>query len=216
MWVPVSPLPPDFCGRPPCGLCFDWKEGADPALSGKHKMALDLLQKPFEALSKDERKALNSIAKKIHKEGIAAIATPLDENPPPSPVADIGMSSTRRLEGWLREKQRRELPKPRHLTCDEVIARQNERAKMEATKKKERDERLKEAREIAEVFAQTEAGNRRNQEYDQQLLRQVDPSFVRYCRDQGIFSAEAIYSRWQREYGDRYITPPLTTKYPLG
>jgi hypothetical protein len=128
-------------------------------------------------------------------------------------VADIGMSSTRQLEGRLKYRRQNTPPKPRQLTCDEVVARQNERAKTEAAKKKERDERLKEAREIAEVFAQTEGGNRRNQEYDQQLLREVDPSFVRYCRDQGIFSAEAIYSRWQREYGSRYMSP-LTMKNP--
>jgi hypothetical protein len=212
MWIPLTPRPPDFCGRPPCGLCFQWQEGNGPTLGGKHKMALDLLQRSYDDLSKGERKQLDQLAKKIHRVGIAALASPPDKSPPPAPMVDIGMSSTRQLEGWLKDRRRKEAPKPRQLTCDEVVALQAERDIAAKAKKKERDERLKEAREIAEIFAQTEGGQRRNQDYDQQLLRGVDPAFVRYCRDQGIFSAEAIYSRWQREYA--VYAPSLMPKYP--
>lgn len=212
MWIPILPMRADFCGHPPCELCFQWQEDNGQILGGKYKMALDLLQKPYEALNKDERKQLNQLATKIHKGGIAAIASPPDESPPPAPIADIGMSSTRQLEGWLKNRRQKEAPKPRQLTCDEIMALQNERDIASKAKKKEREERLKEAREIAEIFAQTEDGTRRNQEYDQQLLREIDPGFVQYCRSQGIFSAEAIYSRWQREYA-RY-TPSLTMRDP--
>lgn len=30
MWVPKVPRPSDFCGCPPCGICFNWVEPAPP------------------------------------------------------------------------------------------------------------------------------------------------------------------------------------------
>jgi len=202
MWIEVSPRPLDFCGRPPCPLCFQWGEGDKPPLSGLHKMALDLLQKPLDDLSKEERKELNGVARKMHKGGVEAFASPPDESPPPP--ADIGMSSTRALEGWLRERRQKEPPKPRQLTCDEVVARQAEREAAKKAERKKRDERLKEAREIAEVFAEADRG--RQDRSSQEMLRGVDPGFVDYCRSRGIYDPREIFERYQREYS-RYAMP---------
>lgn len=204
MWIAISPLPRDFCGRPPCPKCFEWKEGDQPPLSGLHKMALDLLQKPLDDLSKAQRRKLDRVGLKMHEGGISAFASPPDKSPPPP--ADIGMSSTRALQGWLRERRRREVtPKPRQLTCDEIYARKAEQEAAEKAKRKEKQERLQEAREIAQVFAEADRG--RQQSGDEQMLREVDPSFVSYCRERGIYSAQEIYARWQREYGSRYAMP---------
>jgi len=198
MWIAVCPQPLDFCGRPPCPLCFEWK-GGDEVVSGLRKMALDLLQKPLDGLSKDELKELNGVARKMHKGGVAAFASPPDESPPPP--ADIGMSSTRRLQGWLRDRIQREAPKPRQLTCDDIVARQAERDAAKKEKDKERNERLKEAREMAQILAEANKGQQDRQQYEeQQMLRNVDPQFVEYCRQRGIYSPQDIYARYQREY----------------
>lgn len=213
MWIAITPRPLDFCGQPPCPLCFQWKEGDKAPLSGLHKMALDLLQKPLDDLSKDQRKELNGVARKMHKGGIEAFASPPDESPPPP--ADIGMSEMRAMNGWLRERRQREAPKPRQLTCDEIYARKADQEAAEKAKRKEKQERLQEAREIAQIFAEADRGRQERQQYEEQrLLREVDPSFVAYCRDRGIFSPQEIYARYQREYArPSYMMNPSKDPY---
>lgn len=193
MWTAINR--PDFCGCPPCPLCFRWQEGDKAPMSGLHKMALDLLQKPLDDLSKEQQKELNGIARKMHKGGVAAFASPPDESPPPP--ADIGMSSTRRMQGWLRDRIQRAAPKPRQLTCDDVVVRQAEREATKKEKDKERNERLREAREMAKIFAEASAGQ--NQGGGRDPLGGVDPSYVRYCQERGIYDPREIYARFQQE-----------------
>lgn len=211
-WIAISPMPPDFCGCPPCPRCFQWQEGNGPPTSGLSKMALDLLAKPLDDLKASERRKLDGVVRKMHGGGIAALCRTPKKTPPPAPAVDIGMSSSRVLEGWLREKRRKEPPKPRVLTLDEIFARKAEQEAAEKVKRKEKEERLKEAREVAAVFAEAQRGQDERQRYEEQrLLRDVDPRFVEYCRERGISSVQEIYSRYQREYmrGPSYMVDPL-------
>jgi len=208
-WIEAAPRRLDFCGQPPCPLCYRWTdEGGQPPINGLHKMALDLLQKGWDDLSKDERRDLEGIGRKIHKDGIAALASPPDELPPPP--ADIGMDSVRQIEGWLSERKRSMPAKPRVLTCDEIAERQGAKEAEQQRKAKERNERLKEAREVAQIFADAQRGQDERPQYEEQrMLRDIDPSFVSYCRDRGIMDPREIYSRWQREYGSRAMSPMM-------
>lgn len=62
MWVPRTPKRADFCGCPPCPLCFCWA-GGDKLMDGMDKFASDLLGRDPNA---DEREILNRSAEKIH------------------------------------------------------------------------------------------------------------------------------------------------------
>jgi glycerol-3-phosphate cytidylyltransferase-like family protein len=64
MWVEKQPLPDDFCGCPPCPLCYVWTDGDHPTpLDAIEKQALDLLgRKPTPA----ERKKLREAAERVH------------------------------------------------------------------------------------------------------------------------------------------------------
>lgn len=203
MWVEITPRRMDFCGQVGCPLCYAWRAGDNqPSMSGIEKIALDLIQKRLDELTADQRKELNGIARKIHKHGLGAFAGSPDESPPPDAAADIGMSTAAQIDGWLRERRRTEAPKPRALNCDAIADRQAAREAEAKRKQKERDERLKEAREIAAVFAtaQREQDERRQYE-EQRYLRGIDPGFVSYCRERGIRDPQEIAYRWQRERG---------------
>lgn len=156
MWIPNEPRRDDFCGRPPCGLCFHWKGGDGPSMSGFAKMALDLLQKRWQELSTCEKDQLRVIAAKIHKSGISALATRTPEQTPPPEVVDIGMDSKRQTEGWLKSLQRREMPE-RQLTLDEIAEREESRQQAICEKEKARKEMLEQARAVAEVFKEAPA-----------------------------------------------------------
>lgn len=215
-WVARVPMPRDFCGRPPCPLCFDWSEG-ESALSGLAKMALDLLCKPLDDATSGQRTQLNQIAKKIHAEGVGALAEPDNDSPPPA--ADIGMSSAQQMDGWLRERQQRPIPTDAIApTLDAIFDRKASREAEEKRKRKEREERLREAREVAQVFADAQRGQDERQRYEEQrLLREVDPAFVDYCRSRGIVSGQEIYARWRQEAASRYMMPSYfdPTKGPI-
>jgi hypothetical protein len=194
MWVEVTPRRPDFCGQPPCPICFNWSEdNRSPVMTGLHKLALDLLQKCLDDLTEDQKAQLGTIARKMHDGGIAEFASPAP--PEDSSPADIGMSSLRRLQGWLRQRRCPEVPKPRQLTCDEVIARQMERQAADKEKIEQRNERLKEAREIAKIFAEAERNDRPSGN-EQAMLRGVHPDFIDSCRSKGIYDSCEILERW--------------------
>jgi hypothetical protein len=169
-------------------------------ISGMAKMALDLLQKDISAVSKDERKQLKAVADRIHNEGLCVATVPADESPPPDAAADIGMSDKAHINGWLRERRQEKPRAPRQLTCDEVYDRQNAKEAEEKRKAAERNERLKEAREIAKVFADAQPRDRGNGGEMEALQRAgVDPGFIRYMNERGIFNASEIYERAKRE-----------------
>jgi hypothetical protein len=186
MWTPISPLPSDFCGHPPCPKCYCWAD--------------DLLDKDISTASKDEKKQLKAVADRIHNEGLCvAVVPPIIL--PPDPIADLGMTDADHINGWLRER-RPEKPKApqRQLTCDEVYDRQNAREEARKTKKRERDERLKEAKEIAEIFAAAQPrGSNNNTEMEALARAGVDPMFIRYMNERGVFNASEIYDRARRE-----------------
>lgn len=202
MWVEITPRRMDFCGNVGCPLCYQWSAGSDvPVISGLAKMAMDLLQKPLDDLTSGQRTQLNGIARKFHKDGFGAFVKSSDDLPP-TDAADIGMSAAAQIDGWLRERRRTEAPKARVLNCDEIADRQAAREAENKRKQKEREERLKEAREIAAVFATAQREQDEQRQYEEQrYLRGIDPGFVSYCRERGIRDPQEIAYRWQRERG---------------
>lgn len=211
MWIEIQPRPRDFCGQPPCPRCFHWQDGSStPPLNGLHKMALDLLQKSWDDLSATERQEIEGLGRGIHKKGLAGLITTPEEPSPAGEAVDIGMSSVVQLEGWLRERKRTEQPKPRALNCDEIADRKAVREAKAAEKRKERAERMKEAREIAAVFAEAQQEQTSRQQYEEQrYLRNVDPSFVSYCRSRGTMDPREIAYLWERDRGPRsYMMDP--------
>jgi hypothetical protein len=198
MWVEISPRRPDFCGSPPCPVCYEWHDDSG-VLPGEEKMALDLMQKPFNTLTKSEVEQVIDVGIKIHREGLKVSAEPPTEQPPP----DIGMSRSKRLSRWLKLNVPKAPPPPRQLTCDEVIARQLDREADEKAKQEVREELIENAKEVAKAMKEVREEeqpnynrNRRNQ--DSSLFNGIDPDFVRYCQSKG-YSPEEVYRAW-REY----------------
>lgn len=68
MWVPRTPKRADFCGCPPCPLCFCWA-GGESVTDGMDKFISDMLggQRPTAA----ERKVLEDSAERIHVGNLA-------------------------------------------------------------------------------------------------------------------------------------------------
>jgi hypothetical protein len=68
MWVPRTPMRPDFCGCPPCPMCYCWA-GDDGVVDGITKMTRDMLgdQKPTPA----QKKQLKKGAELVHANNIA-------------------------------------------------------------------------------------------------------------------------------------------------
>lgn len=90
MWIPKVPRRWDFCGCPPCGLCFNWvaprrepktvKE-SDPivceeiVMDGLVKMTEDLLGKPAEQATLEEKAQVEKVALQIHERNIINAAS---------------------------------------------------------------------------------------------------------------------------------------------
>lgn len=201
-WQPRTPMPLDFCGRQPCPKCYAWAGGSEPQ---------SLARFAFELLGRDpnkgETKEAEKIAKRMHKEGLNVTPAP-DQEPPSDTGAtfvDIGMTPTEYQTRMLKQMRQTQAPKvERKFTCDEVADRQAVRDERAKAKEKERQERLKEAREIAKVFADAQQEETRRRDRDEQrYLGGVDPSFVDYMRSRGVVDAREIAMRWEREYGPR-------------
>jgi hypothetical protein len=65
MWIPRTPRRPDFCGCPPCPLCFDW--ASDEGLKiedGMQKFTRDMLGD--RAPSAQEKETLDEAADRVH------------------------------------------------------------------------------------------------------------------------------------------------------
>lgn len=213
-WQPRSPMPPDFCGRPPCPKCYAWAGGDEPRSLAQ--FALELLGR---APTKDETKEAKKIATRLHREGLH-VAAATDEIVPSDSGAtfvDIGMTPTEHQRRKLKELRQTQAPKaePR-FTCDQIADRQAGRDEKAKIKEKERQERLREAREFAQVFADAQQQETRRREYDEQrYLRNVDPSFVSYMRERGVMDPREIAMKWEREYGPRsYMADPMKRYMP--
>lgn len=211
-WQPRAPMPPDFCGRPPCPKCYGWAGGDEP--QSLARFAFELLGR--QANGKEINEA-QKIAKRMHKQGLNV--TPAPDLEPPSDTGatfvDIGMTPTEYQTRMLKQMRQTQAPKiERKFTCDEVSDRQAARDERARAKEIVRQERLSEAREIAKVFSDAQQQETRRREYDEQrYLRDVDPSFVSYMRDRGVFDPREIAMRWAREYGGasaRYMVDPMS------
>lgn len=207
MWVEVSPRPRDFCGRPPCPRCFNWRDDRySPIVPGMWKFALDMLNKESADLDRKERKDLEEAANHIHKLKKAGMPT---DDEPPEPV-DIGMSPTLRLNAFMKQMRPAKPVAPRQLNCDQIADRQAERdkeAEKELAEKRERNKTMKEvARELAESQAEVlreverrKERERNDDQFERELLRGVDPRFIADCRNRGMRNPYEIRDLWVRE-----------------
>lgn len=196
-WQPRSPIPPDFCGRPPCPKCYAWAGGSETQ---------SLAQFAFELLGRTPNKAeteqSEKIARRLHREGLSVVAAP-GESPPSDTmetVVDIGMTPTEYQTRMLKQMRTTQVPNvDRKFTCDEVADRQAVRDEQAKTQERQREERLKEAREVAKVFADAQRDERRQELQDERYLRDVDPDFVRYMRQRGVTDPREIAFSWDFE-----------------
>jgi hypothetical protein len=81
MWVPKVPRRPDFCGCPPCPLCYDWADEGKEVMQGFLKFCLDMLGRTLEdALSRlptpelrDQfRNQMRELADRVHQDKVDA------------------------------------------------------------------------------------------------------------------------------------------------
>jgi hypothetical protein len=84
MWVPKVPRRPDFCGCPPCPLCYDWADENKEVMQGFLKFCLDMLGRTLEdALSRlptpelrDQfEKQMRELADRVHQDKVDAAKT---------------------------------------------------------------------------------------------------------------------------------------------
>jgi hypothetical protein len=120
MWVPRTPRRPDFCGCPPCPLCFDWAED-NRIESGMTKYIRDILGADRQSTAQ-EKKTLDDVAEKIHAANLARpqqIEEQVREqqeaqNTRWCAVGIAQLAKTRRIEAA------RPKPAPRAVTCDDI------------------------------------------------------------------------------------------------
>jgi hypothetical protein len=118
MWVPRTPKRSDFCGCPPCPLCYDWAT-EPPAgrvqdawvqeiISGMTKFTGDVLEgkKPTES----EKETLQKAAEKIHVANLNADRIYSDQ----LREADQAQNTQRQMDALLAAK-RREAAAPKLL-----------------------------------------------------------------------------------------------------
>lgn len=97
-WVPRTPRPLDFCGCPPCPICFCWA-GDDGLTDGMEKFARDMLG--GKSPSADEKQVLQDAAQAIHVANLAAPAR-IDEE---LRAADKAQHMQRRADAFLAQKR---------------------------------------------------------------------------------------------------------------
>lgn len=117
MWIEITPRRPDFCGSPPCPLCYRWGENNGVSMTGLERMSLELTGKFLDELTEAEKDELQKVADRIHAGALMVPAPPLAE---PPPVADLGMSDAAHIDGWLAQHKAPAAPiKPLQLTLDQ-------------------------------------------------------------------------------------------------
>lgn len=147
MWIEITPRRPDFCGRPPCQICYRWGEDNGVSMSGLERMSLELTGKFLDELTKTEKIELQKAADRIHS-GALLVPPPMTEEPP---QADLGMSDAAHLDGWLAQHKAPAVPlKPVQLSLDQRNdwqAPTQKAVEQEAQKVKE----IEKAKELATV-----------------------------------------------------------------
>lgn len=200
MWVPKVPRRWDFCGCPPCGLCFDWAEPRrepkvvrqeEPnftelevrVMAGLDKMVEDLLGKPADQATPEEKGKVELVAEQMHERNIIRAAS---GEPPPEPEGGATFQEAENQK-WF-EKRIAEKAKNQQAER-EYQERLNRRKNLdsidwnEETKKaeKEQEEKLKkeaeaEARKQAMKPDRQEQKEREKEAYER-LRRKYDYSY---------------------------------------
>lgn len=128
MWIPKTPRRSDFCGRPPCSLCFDWAEdnGIDTK-KGIDKMIDDLLE--GKAPTEAQRKTIEDAAQRIH-DGNLLRNTPIDQDEAIAyfHAQDSQQHMDRQLEAFLAQKRHeKEIKRPQlRQTLDQMELEKSE------------------------------------------------------------------------------------------
>src|SRR5579872_7519657 len=68
-WVVKNPRRPDFCGCPPCPLCYDWADKSS-VNDGLRQFMFDLLK--GKEPTKEEERTLTEAAQAIHVRNLSA------------------------------------------------------------------------------------------------------------------------------------------------
>lgn len=145
MWVIKQPKRFDFCGSPPCSLCFDWVEPNPPdaapdyipeTVDGLQKMSEDVLGKGV-VPTEDQRKQLYEAAERIHVYNLNKPKT----TPEQAHKDTIDDHWTRReVEGFLTQKRKEQsVVRPKVLTAgntlDEIADKKEEKPEKEEKEK---------------------------------------------------------------------------------
>lgn len=132
MWVPKIPRRYDFCGCPPCGLCFDWLEPERPVeiteedpieatagyrIDGVRKMVEDIVGPNS---TEEQRRQIYEGAILVHEKNKLNAA----KDPVESHQESLDEGFTRRgVESFLRQKavEASVVKKPvNYITCDSI------------------------------------------------------------------------------------------------
>ena len=164
-YVVRQPKRYDFCGCPPCPLCFDFVEPA-PSVSeripddaviprdllapdavvvdGLDKMAEVLLDKPIEEITKEEKAKVKDVAEDLHQ---GNIVRKVEGNPPPEEGATF-KSPEEEAFFWKDVTQKREFREKekayqKELTKPKSLDQQDWGASEEAKELQKSDEEVK-------------------------------------------------------------------------
>jgi hypothetical protein len=109
MWVPRTPKRADFCGCPPCPICYAWADGngTDP-VDGIEQMARDMLGR---APSPQEKATLEQSAEKIHIGNLARVKE-TEERIAAREAAEEQRWADIKMDAFLKQ-QRREAARPK-------------------------------------------------------------------------------------------------------
>lgn len=133
MWIPKRPKPGDFCGCPPCPICFDWQSPeADTRdryeklweekkiMDGMTKFLQDMAPQGRE-LGEAKTAQLKAVAEEIHEKNKAPLVrTPEDLNKAVEYFHKA--DEDQRLRRFLQEKRReREKPQRAPLKKEKVL-----------------------------------------------------------------------------------------------
>lgn len=176
MWEIRQPQRPDFCGQPPCHLCFVWA-GPDGNVEPEEKVAEDMLGR--QAKNDLERVQIKQICEAAHqgvwnKKPVPAPPTPSKsvfeplgglDDPEPEPVAehvDIGMSPRERMQRQLNlTKGVRASPKPQPPSLDALADAGELEARLDALE----IELEPESESLLKKLAEAEVRKTRNDPY---------------------------------------------------
>lgn len=125
MWVPRTPKRADFCGCPPCPICYCWADG-EKITDGVSKMIDNLIETMGGVQpTTDQRADLVKVADKIHVSNLARTKE-TEDRIAAAKVAEEERWAGIRTEAFLKEKlreQAREKPKvDLRPTLDELPA----------------------------------------------------------------------------------------------